>query len=129
MFSTSSSARVPTSVSRTKSNSPLGYLQVAHSALFPYVSLAVFATSRSDYYNECTVLDQLQEVDKLALESEQRLVQKLRRDQLNAKPEDFNRITKELEDEKIVLTRLVRQVGRIMSKEEADACLIDRYVQ
>jgi len=89
----------------------------------------LFATSRSDYYNECTVLDQLQEVDKLALESEQRLVQKLRRDQLNAKPEDFNRITKELEDEKIVLTRLVRQVVRIMSKEEADACLIDRYVQ
>ena len=86
----------------------------------------MYVTSR-DPNTICTVLDQLLKTDRLAQESEQRLVQKLKRKQTGATGDDLDAVTKELEEEKVVLTRLVQQVDKIMTKEEADACLIDRY--
>lgn len=90
--------------------------------------LAVYSTTR-DPRSTCAVLEQLIKADKLAQESQQRLVQKLtrRQQELLDSPDELEALTTELAEEKIVLTRLKLQVEKIMSKEEADTCLIDRY--
>ena len=121
----------PREFARVESSIGLAYIHVRiSSGHFPLRShpFAVYATTR-DPRSTCTVLEQLIKADKLAQESQQRLVQKLtrRQQELLDSPDELEALTIELAEEKIVLTRLKLQVEKIMSKEEADTCLIDRY--